>query len=86
MPDHTEESGRELPTFVARLWLERGPSQTAVWRGRVKHVQSDREAYFLNFAQLRAFLAEVSGVPGPADSSPDETVTEVAPINERPNP
>jgi hypothetical protein len=67
MPDHAEGPGRELPTFVARLWLEHGPDQTMAWRGRVKHVQSDRTAYFQSFEQLRAFLAEISGVPGPEE-------------------
>jgi hypothetical protein len=74
MADHKQEFGQELPTFVARLWLEPGPDGTAVWRGRVKHVQSDREAYFRSFEQLGAFLTEVSGKPGPLrDSLPGPT-------------
>jgi hypothetical protein len=67
MTDQKEEFGHELPTFVARMWLERGPDRTVVWRGRVKHVQSDREAYFRSFEQLATFLTEISGVPGPVN-------------------
>jgi len=57
----------ENPTFVARLWLEKGPREELLWRGRVKHVQGDREAYFATLSELRAFLEEISGVPAPAD-------------------
>lgn len=78
MADPAEDTGLELPTFVARLWLEHGPNKTVSWRGRVKHVQSDREAYFRSFRQLGDFLSEISGVPGPVDrpaeseSNPDQ--------------
>lgn len=69
MTDHSERKGAGSPTFVARLWLEQGPNSIATWRGRVRHVQGDREAYFRSFGQLRAFLQEVSGVPGPTDEN-----------------
>lgn len=65
MADHLNEIGSDLPTFVARLWLEHGPDRSVSWRGRVKHVQSNREAYFGTFEQLGDFLREVSGVPEP---------------------
>ena len=58
-----EEKQSERPTFVARFWLENGPQSTMLWRGKVKHVQGDRQAYFENFDELRRFLQEISGVP-----------------------
>lgn len=59
----SDEQRQDTPTFVARLWLEKGPRSTFMWRGRVKHVQGDREAYFGTIAELRAFLEEISGIP-----------------------
>lgn len=52
---------------MARLWLEKGPRSGFLWRGRVKHVQGDREAYFGTLKELRRFLEEISGVPAPDD-------------------
>ena len=63
----------DLPTFVVRLWLEPGPKGTKSWRGRIQHVQGDRDAYFRSFDELRAFLEDVSGVPGPAMSTEGQT-------------
>jgi hypothetical protein len=58
-------SNVERPSFVARLWLEEGPRRTLSWRGKVKHVQGDRQAYFDSFEELGSFLQEVSGVAAP---------------------
>jgi len=69
MADHLDHNDFDLPTFVARLWLEQGPDRSVLWRGRVKHVQSNREAYFGTFEQLGDFLREVSGVPEPKFTS-----------------
>ena len=67
MANRSEDRQSENPTFVARLWLEKGPHEGLLWRGRVKHVQGDREAYFATLNELRAFLEEISGVPAQAD-------------------
>jgi len=56
-------------SFVARIWLEREPQGAMLWRGHIRHVQSDREDYFGTLAELRAFLEEVTGVAGPVDAS-----------------
>ena len=68
MANRSDDSQSDSPTFVARLWLEKGPRKELLWRGRVKHVQGDREAYFGTLDELRAFLEEISGVPAPADN------------------
>jgi len=67
MADRSEEARvAETSTFVVRLWLEEGPQSTPSWRGRVKHVQGDRQAYFRTLDELRSFVEQVSGVLGPA--------------------
>lgn len=82
MADPAEDTATELPTFVARLWLEHGADRTVTWRGRVKHVQSDREAYFRSFRQLGDFLSEISGVPGPVDRTAETESTPDQPIGQ----
>lgn len=69
MAARSEDKRSDTPTFVARLWLEEGPRDTLTWRGRVKHVQGDREAYFGTLKELRSFVEQVSGVPGPPDGT-----------------
>jgi hypothetical protein len=56
--EHISES------FVARIWLERGSDGDAVWRGHIRHVQGDRETYFLDLRKMNDFLERVSGRPG----------------------
>ena len=56
--EHVSES------FVARIWLERGSDGDAVWRGHIRHVQGDREAYFQDLGKMNEFLERVSGRPG----------------------
>lgn len=68
MSDRSAGPGSDTPTFVARLWLEKGPQNTLSWRGRVKHVQGDREAYFGTLDELRSFVELVSGIAGPLAS------------------
>ena len=68
MVSHSKDRQSETPTFVARIWLEKGPRGRLQWRGRVKHVQGDRQAYFGTFTELGAFLEELSGVTAPTDS------------------
>ena len=57
----TGSNAGEHPTFVARLWLEEGPEEKLLWRGKIKHVQGEREAYFDSLDELELFLQEVSG-------------------------
>jgi hypothetical protein len=52
-------------SFVARIWLEAGTDENPIWRGHVRHVQSNDEAYFQDLTTLNEFLAQVSGVTGP---------------------
>jgi hypothetical protein len=52
-------------SFVARIWLEREQNGEPVWRGHVRHVQSNEEAYFQDLGTMTEFLARVSGVTGP---------------------
>ena len=56
---------RELDSFVARIWVERGTNGEPVWRGHVRHVQGEQEAYFQNLMEMSEFLEQVSGVAGP---------------------
>ena len=58
--EHIKES------FVARFWLERGGSGDTTWRGHIRHVQGEEEAYFQDLMEMREFLGRVSGVSGPA--------------------
>ena len=53
-----------LESFVARIWLERGPNGDPLWRGHVRHVQGDQEAFFQDLETMTDFLERVSGVPG----------------------
>jgi hypothetical protein len=52
-------------SFVARIWLEAETNGAPIWRGHVRHVQSNDEAYFQDLKTLNEFLAQVSGVTGP---------------------
>lgn len=54
-----------MESFIARLWLERGPDDEPMWRGHIQHVQSDREGYFQDLSEMREFLQSVTGAPGP---------------------
>ena len=62
-----------LESFVARIWVERDSNGKAIWRGRIRHVQSGRESYFQDFGEMRVFLESVTGVPGPATEKAAET-------------
>ena len=54
-----------LESFVARIWLERGPNGDPLWRGHVRHVQGNQEAFFQDLETMVEFLERVSGVSGP---------------------
>lgn len=52
-------------SFIARIWLERGSNGDSIWRGHVRHVQGEEEAYFQDLGAMSEFLERVSGVSGP---------------------
>jgi hypothetical protein len=54
-----------IESFVARIWLERGPNGDPVWCGHIQHVQGRQEAYFQDLGEMSEFLEQVSGIPGP---------------------
>jgi hypothetical protein len=47
---------QDLVSFVLRFVREAGEEQQARWRGVVKHVQSNTEASFSQFAEALAFM------------------------------
>ncbi len=49
-------------SFVARIWLENGNNGDAKWRGHVRHVQGEEEAYFQDLVEMREFMGRVSAV------------------------
>lgn len=53
-------------SFVSRIWLEHGDKGDPKWRGHIRHVQSEEEAYFQDLMEMREFLGRISGVSGPA--------------------
>jgi len=59
------EGKHVLESFVARIWLERGPNGDPLWRGHVRHVQGNQEAFFQDLETMTEFLEQVSGVSGP---------------------
>lgn len=66
------ENKYTLHSFVVRLWLERGADGEAVWRGHIRHVQNDREAYIRDLGEMCEFLEDISGVPGPSVERPGD--------------
>ncbi len=59
------EGKHVLESFVARIWLERGLNGDPLWRGHVRHVQGNQEAFFQDLETMAEFLERVSGVSGP---------------------
>ena len=59
------ENKKVSMSFVARIWLEAGTNGDPIWRGHVRHVQSNDETYFQDLGTLNEFLTRVSGVTGP---------------------
>jgi len=54
-----------IQSFVARIWLERAADEDPKWRGHIQHIQGHEEIYFQDLTEVREFLEEVSGLPGP---------------------
>ena len=50
---------KEAHSFVVRIWRENSedPTQTAVWRGRIRHVQSEKQHYFSEIAEISRVVA-----------------------------
>jgi hypothetical protein len=67
------EGKHVLESFVARIWLERGPDGDPLWRGHVRHVQGNQEAFFQDLGTMTEFLERVSGVTGPRLTSGPDT-------------
>jgi len=65
MGSSAEDSKAVATSFVARIWIESGTNGDPIWRGHVRHVQSNDEAFFLDLKGLNEFLTQVSGVTGP---------------------
>lgn len=60
---------QDSQSFIARIWLESGRNGEVSWRGRIKHVQSNKESHFSDLDRMREFIEEVSGVPAPGGRS-----------------
>lgn len=56
---------RIAESFVARIWLERGPNGDPRWRGHIRHIQGEQAVYFQDLTEVCEFLERVSGIPGP---------------------
>ncbi len=64
-----------MESFVARIWLEHGLNGDPLWRGHVRHVQGNQEAFFQDLETMTEFLERVSGVSGPGSTGgPAENV------------
>jgi hypothetical protein len=50
---------QEAHSFVIRIWKEHGDesSQTTVWRGRMRHAQSNKQHYFSDVAAIGPIIA-----------------------------
>jgi hypothetical protein len=50
---------QEAYSFIIRIWKENSEelSQTAVWRGWIRHVQSDKQHYFTDVAEIGTIVA-----------------------------
>ncbi len=63
------EEKHVLESFVARIWLEGGSNGDPLWRGHIRHVQGNQEAFFQDLETMAEFLERVSGVSGPRQSA-----------------
>ncbi|MCC6305359.1 MAG: hypothetical protein IT545_09200 [Rhodobacteraceae bacterium] len=48
-------------SFVIRIWLERGQDGGAVWRGHIRHVQTDKERHFRRLEEMCGFMEGLAG-------------------------
>lgn len=60
--DRTAEAGRDIASFVLRftqdVYTDEAGESRVRWRGHVRHVQSDAEARFTEFADAVAFMQQ----------------------------
>lgn len=61
-----DEEPHILCSFVARFWLERESLRIPIWRGHIRHVQSDQHIHFQNLKELSDFVEQVSGITSPS--------------------
>ena len=59
-------SGKVARSFVAHIRLERAASGEIVWRGHIRHVQSQKQKYFKELDEMRDFINSVAGESGAA--------------------
>lgn len=54
VPETMSQFDRKAHSFVVRIWQENrdDPAKTAVWRGWIRHVQSEQQVYFQNTAEI----------------------------------
>jgi polyhydroxyalkanoate synthesis regulator protein len=68
---------QDMVSFVLRFVREAGQEQEARWRGMIKHVQSDDETHFSQFAEALEFMqAHVNEVVNKAFADKFESQTE----------
>jgi len=69
------EEPYSLCSFVARFWLERGTPGIPIWRGHIRHVQSEKQMHFQDLKEMCDFVEQVSGFSGPPRSAIEISVT-----------
>ena len=53
-------------SFVLTLWAEpREVNADPEWRWKVRHIKTDRQAYFTRVADVLKYVASQSGFPAP---------------------
>ena len=53
-------------SFVLTLWAEpREVTADPEWRWKVRHIQSDEQAYFTHIADVLTYVASQTGLPTP---------------------
>jgi hypothetical protein len=57
-----EEEKTRAPSFVIRLWLEPGVGGAGEWRGHIREVHADDEAYFRDLSMMLEFIQSHSQV------------------------
>lgn len=48
-------------SFVARVWLEKGPGESVVLRGHIRQIKSTQETHFQGLEEMAEFIAKTSG-------------------------
>jgi hypothetical protein len=79
--DTMAQFDREAHSFVIRIWKENSvdPTQTAVWRGWIRHVQSEKQHYFSDMAEINRvvvrYLETESGINAVFEPAQGQTVS-----------